>query len=161
MRDGKRPWFGGGRPGEGGGPNAAAFENVRKAVEALSPEQRKRFAENMLRWSNLPPEEKKALRDREEMRKKIVEDETNAAIQESGLQLNPERREEFIKRYMEGRRQIEEQLRAEMMEKRKPLVHELVNRLKTEFAAGGAPTAPSPSQSQTIQTVAPTAPAKP
>ena len=60
------------------------FENVRKALDALTPEQRKRFQENFWRWANLPPEEKKALRDREEVRKKFMEQEVQAAIQEAG-----------------------------------------------------------------------------
>ena len=157
-REGKHPWLGHG-PGEGG-PNAAAFENVRKALDALTPEQRKRFQENLVRWANLSPEEKKALRDREEMRKQVIEQETTAAIQESGLQLDSERREQFVKRYAEGRRQIEEQLRKEMNEKRKPLVRDLVNRLKSEFATEGTPVAPNTSQT-TIQTVAPATPATP
>ena len=44
-------------------PPSPEFENVLKALEALSPEQRKRFRENFLRWSNLPPNEKRALRE--------------------------------------------------------------------------------------------------
>jgi len=154
-REGKRPWLAG-RPGEGGA-NGPAFENVRKALEALTPEQRKRFQENLVRWANLPPEEKKALREREEVRKQVIEEETNTALQESGLQLDPERREQFMKRYAEGRRLIEEQLRKEMGEKRRPLVRELINRLRSEFAAEGTPSA----SSQTIQTSAPSAPSTP
>jgi hypothetical protein len=159
--EGKHPWLGHG-PG-GGGPNGPAFENVRKALEALTPEQRQRFQENLVRWANLSPEEKKALRDREEMRKQMIEQETNAAIQESGLQLDTEHREQFVKRYGEGRRQIEEQLRKEMNEKRKPLVHDLLTRLRSDFVNQGTPVAPaSAATSQTtIQTVAPVAPATP
>jgi hypothetical protein len=154
-REGKRPWLAG-RPGDGGA-NGPAFDNVRKALEALTPEQRKRFQENLLRWANLSPEEKKALREREEVRKQVIEEETNTAIQESGLQLDPDRREQFVKRYAEGRRQIEEQLRKDMAEKRKPLVRDLINRLRSEFAAEGTTSAPS----QTIQTLSPSAPATP
>ncbi len=112
-----------------------AFDNVRKALDALTPEQRKRFQENFLRWSNLSPDEKKALRDREELRKKIVAQELDTVIKDSGLDLDPERREQFAKRYSEERRKIEEQLRKEAAEKRKPLVREMVTRLKQEFAA--------------------------
>jgi hypothetical protein len=148
-------WFGG-RPPEQGA-NGAAYENVRKALEALTPEQRKRFQENFMRWANLSPEEKKALREREEERKKLMEKETETAIQESGLPLEGERREQFIKRYGEGRRIIEEQLHKEMSEKRKPLVHELISRLRGEFASE----APSPGSSQTIQTASPGPTAKP
>jgi hypothetical protein len=157
-KEGKhQPWFPG-RPAEGA-PSGPAFENVRKALEALTPEQRKRFADNLVRWANLSPEEKKALRDKEEVRKKLVEQETDAAIKESGLQLEGDRREQFAKRYSEGRRLIEEQLRKEMAEKRKPLVRDLVNRLRTEFANEGTPTVSSPG-SEVVSPVAPATPAK-
>lgn len=150
-------WSPGVHPNEVG-PNGPAYENVRKAIEALTPEQRKKFQENMIRWMNLSPEEKKALRDREEVRKKWMEQETDAAIQESGLQLEGERREMFIKRYSEGRRAIEEQLRKEMNEKRKPMLHDLISRLRSEFSSDTA----TPSASQTtIQAASPTPTAKP
>ncbi|EDY17688.1 hypothetical protein CfE428DRAFT_4727 [Chthoniobacter flavus Ellin428] len=150
-------WIPGGHPNEVG-PNGPAYENVRKALEALTPEQRKKFQENMIRWMNLSPEEKKALRDREEVRKKFMEQEINAAIQESGLQLEGERREMFAKRYTEGRRTIEEQLRKEMNEKRKPLVHELVSHLRNEFASESVAPTTTPT---TIQTASPAPTAKP
>ncbi len=109
------------------------FENVRKALEALTPEQRKRFQENFLRWSNLPPEKKEALRDREEFRRKRMAEEIDVAIRDTGLELDKERRELFVKRYAEERRKVEEQLRKEWEEKRKPLLADLVARLKAEF----------------------------
>lgn len=161
-KEGKGPGGGGwlaGHPGDAS-PKGPAYENVRKALDALTPEQRKRFQENFWRWANLSPEEKKALRDREDIRKKAIEQETEAALQQAGLtSLEGERREQFIKRYGEGRRAIEEQLRKDMAEKRKPLVHELIGRLSSEFA--NDPAAASSSQT-TIQTVAPATPtAKP
>jgi len=144
--------------GNGEGPKGPAFENSRRALEGLTPEQRKRFQENFQRWANLSPEEKKALREREAVRKKFMEQELDAAIQESGLQFDPERREQFVKRYTEERRLIEEQLHKEMTEKRRPLVRAMIARLKAEFSAQGTPvTAPS----QTIQTASPAPPAKP
>jgi hypothetical protein len=127
-------WLGGGPKQPFDGTPSPEFENARRALEALTPEQRKRFQENFWRWSNLPPEEKKALREREDMRKKFMQQEVEAAIQNSGLQLNGERRAQFIKRYGEERRKIEEQLRKESNEKRKPLVHEMLGRLKDEFS---------------------------
>src|SRR5260221_10864277 len=127
-------WLGGGHKPPFEGTPSPEFENVRRALEALTPEQRKRFQENLWRWANLSPEEKKALLDREEMRKKFMQQEVETAIQESGLQLDGERRQQFIKRYGEERRKIEEQLRKESNEKRKPLVHELIGRLTTEFS---------------------------
>ena len=115
------------------------MENVRKAIDALTPEQRQRFSENLMRWSQMPPEEKKSLRDREEVRKKFMTQELDTAIAESGLQLDGDRREQFMKRYGEERRKIEEQLRKEMGEKRKPLLIELIARLKAEFSAPAPP----------------------
>ena len=132
----EKPWMNGNRPSPGpfAGDKSPQMENVRKALEALSPEQRRRFAENLLRWSNLPPEEKKMLREGEELRKKYMEMEINAAIAESGLQLEGERRAQFIRRFGEERKKIEEQLRKETMEKRKPMVRELIGRMKAEFS---------------------------
>ena len=116
------------------GDNSPAMDNVRRSLEALTPEQRKRFGENLMRWANLSPEEKKALREREEVRQKYMEGEIAAAIAESGLKLEGERRVQFVRRFGEERRKIEEQLHHELMEKRKPLVRELIGRLKTEFS---------------------------
>ncbi len=132
----EKPWQNGNRPSPGpfAGDKSPQMENVRKALEALGPEQRRRFAENLLRWSNLSPEEKKVLREGEELRKKYMEAEINAAIAESGLQLDGERRAQFIRRFEEERKKIEEQLRKETMEKRKPMVRELIGRMKTEFS---------------------------
>jgi len=116
-------------------PASPEFDNVRKALDALTPEQRKRFQENFWRWANLSPEEKKALRDREDQRKKIIEQDIQAALQEAGLQqLDGDRRVQFAQRYGEERRKIEEQLRKETMEKRKPMVKEMIARLKSEFS---------------------------
>jgi len=117
------------------GPLSAEFEDVRKAIDALTPEQRKRFQENFLRWSNLPVEQKKSLRDREELRRKRMAEEIEMAVRESGLDLEQDRRQQFAKRYVAERRKIEEQLRAETDEKRKPLVKDLIARLKEEFSS--------------------------
>lgn len=141
----KRQW----QKGEGGrsfdGTPSPELENVRKAIDALTPEQRKRFQENFWRWANLSPEEKKALRDRDEVRRKFMGDEVTAALKETGLQLDGERKAEFMKRYAEERRKIEEQLREEMSAKRKPLVRELLGKLKAEFSASQP--APAPAKS--------------
>jgi hypothetical protein len=116
------------------GPMSPEFQNARRALEALTPEQRQRFIENFKRWSNLPPEEKKVLADRESIRRKKIAEEVNQALAESGLDLTGERRMFFAKRYGEERRKIEEQLRKEMEEKRKPLIKEVIARLKEEFS---------------------------
>ncbi len=118
-------------------------ENVRKALEALTPEQRLKFKDNFIRWINLSPDEKRALREREEGRKKRMVEETEAAIQEAGLALEPHQRAKFAKRYAEERRRIEEKLRKENDEKRAPLVRDVIAQLKLEFS-GTAPVASTP-----------------
>lgn len=122
------------------------FDNVRKAIEALTPEQRRRFQENFWRWANLPPEEKRALRDRDELRRKFMREEVEAALKESGLELAGDRKAAFFKRYAEERRRIEEQLRQEMAEKRKPLVREMLAKVKAEFATPAESPAPAKPQ---------------
>lgn len=116
------------------------FENVRKALEALTPDQQKRFHENFLRWSNMSPEAKKALRDRDEYRRKRMFEDIEEAIREAGLTLDRERRGQFVKRYIEERRKIEDQLRKDLEAKRKPLVAELIAKLKVEFGNSGSAT---------------------
>ena len=125
------------RPGQG--PMSPEFGNVRRALEALTPEQRQRFIENLKRWSNLPPEEKVALADREGIRRKKIAEEIESAISESGLTLEGERRALFAKRYGEERRKVELQLHKELEEKRQPLVKDIMVRLKAEFSAEAAP----------------------
>ena len=88
-----------------------------------------------MRWSNLPSDTKRALRDRDEFRKKRMVEQVEAALQEGGLALDKTRRGKFTKRYVEERRKIEEQLRTETEAKRVPLVKEMVARLKDEFSA--------------------------
>ncbi len=137
------PKHGGKRAGKNAGPNSPEFENVRRAIDALTPEQRRRFQENFAKWINLSPEEKRALRDRDEQRRKRVRLEVDKAIKEAGLQLDAERREQFAKRYAEERRKLEEQLRRETQEKRQPRLREIVGKLKEEFSNPEPPSSPA------------------
>lgn len=124
----------------------AELENVRKAIEALSPEQRKRFTQNLAKWANLSPEEKRALRDRDAVRRNRMSQDIERAAQEAGLQLKGPQRAQFAKRYVEERRRLEERLRRETEEKRAPGIQEIVERLKGEFATGNdAPVTAAPS----------------
>ena len=142
----RRPaWFGGGeRHRPAGTPEEMEkFKNVRKALDELTPEQRQRFQEYFLRWSNLSPEDKKALTDRYAFRRKKIDEDIDTAIQEAGLELDNQRRELFAKRYGEERHRIEEQIRKEMDEKRRPLLKEVIAKLKAEFAPVASPGKPA------------------
>ncbi|MDB6171849.1 MAG: hypothetical protein JWL59_1160 [Chthoniobacteraceae bacterium] len=123
------------------GPMSPEIQNAQRALEALTPEQLKKFQENFLRWSNLPPEEKKSLRDQDEFRRKKMVEDIESVMREAGLELTKEKRQEFIKRYAQERRKVEEQLRKEMEEKRRPLLKEIRDRLRQEFATPAAPAA--------------------
>lgn len=125
--------------------NSPELENVRKAIEALTPEQRKHFRENFVRWMNLTPEERSALREKEDVRHQRMAEEVEAALQQTGLQLEPGRRAQFAKRYAEERRKLEERLRQETEEKRRPAVQQIIARLKSEFSsANTAAATPTP-----------------
>ncbi len=115
-------------------PNGAEFEKVRKALEALNPDQLRRFQQNFIRWSNLSPEEKKLLGDREAFRRQKIQEEGEAAYTQTGLQLPTETRELFIKRYAEERRKLEEELRRDQEERRRPRLSAIVEQLKSEFS---------------------------
>jgi len=122
------------------GTPSPELENVRKALEALTPEQRKQFRDNFNRWVALEPEEKRALREREELRRKHMAEEIEAAMKQLGIELDPPRRQAFMRRYTEERRKVEEQLRQETEARRAPMVADIISRLKTEFSS------PSPAQ---------------
>ena len=133
-----------GGPRRGGRLMSPEFDNVRRAIEALTPEQQKRFQENFLRWSNLPPEEAKALRERAEVRRKKIQEAINNALAEAGLDLDKEKKQQFYRRYFEERRKVEAQLWKELEEKRKPLMKEIIGKLKDEFSAQQAAATPTP-----------------
>jgi hypothetical protein len=118
--------------------NTPEFENMRRTLEALTPEQRQKFKENLIRWMELSPEEKQALRKLEETRKEHMVQETERAIKESGLSLSSAQHERFVQRYAEERRKIELKLRVQMEELRKPMVKEVIRQLREEFTAVAA-----------------------
>ncbi len=123
--------FGQRRPGFFGGPEA---EKSRQMFQQMSPEQRERFIAGFKQFAELPPEKKMEIFQRSEyLRKKIAED-IETAVKESGLNLSEEQKKKFTERYMEERKKIEEELRREMEERRKPKVAALIEKLKHEFA---------------------------
>lgn len=112
--------------------------------QTMTPDQRAKFRENLQRWEKMTPEERKALRDEEEFRRQRMLREIDKSIQRSGLQLDEATREQYTQRYMEERRKIEEALQKEMQEKRRPLIEEMLNRLKEEFSTKSLPSTPVP-----------------
>ena len=122
----------------------------RKIFENLPPEQQQKMRENYERWMKMTPEERKAMREREMIRREKILQEIEDAIKASGLELDQPTRDMYVMRYTLARREIEEKLQKEIEEKRRPLLKELINRLKEEFKDKSSPTSTSPSPSPQV-----------
>jgi len=62
---------------------------------ALPPEARQNFRRNAERWMRMSPEERNIMRQRENLRRETIKRETETALGESGLHLNPQERAQF------------------------------------------------------------------
>jgi len=94
------------------------------------------------------PEERKILRERENLRQAQIKRETDAALRDSGLRLNQEKRSQFESRYIEERRRVERALRQQIENERQKELPALIQQLKREFqleSGGGATAKPGES----------------
>jgi hypothetical protein len=114
------------------GPDA---EKAREAFRNMSPEERERWTKRIREWTEMPPEKKKSLADREEFFRRKIKEDIDAALVKTGLTLNEEQKKLFGERYLDERRKIESELRKEMEEKRGPRVDAMIDKLKEEFSA--------------------------
>jgi hypothetical protein len=114
---------------------AVDAEKAKEAFRNMSPEERERWLRRFRDWADMPPEKKKSLADREEFFRRKMREDIEAAQKEAGVELTEEQKRLFAQRYVEERRKIEEQLRREMEESRKPRVKALCEKLRQEFAA--------------------------
>ena len=137
-------------PGPGGGGHrffGRGFRGAgaRERWRQMSPEDRQRFRMNAERWLQMSPEERRVLREREGMRRQRLQREADAALQQSGLQLEAEKREAYERRYMQERRRIERALRLELEERRQRELGPVQEQLKKEFGTGqGSATVTTP-----------------
>ena len=117
----------------------------------MPPEDRQIFRRNAERWMQMGPEERKIMRERERLYRERVTREVEAALRDSGLRLEGEKRDQFEQRYLQERRRIERNLRQETEAKRQQELPALQERLKKEFQepspAVTAPSAPAASTS--------------
>ena len=95
------------------------------------------------------PEERKIMREREIIYRAQVSRDVDAALRESGLRLEGERRAQFEQRYLQERRRIEHSLRQEIESKRQQQLPVLQERLKKEFSEPSAPSTSAPAASTT------------
>lgn len=138
---------------------------LKRKLDRMSPEERKRILENYEKWKNLPPEEREKLsekwkklppEEREKLRKlghrdrgEFIRRAVAEALEKTGLKLSPEDQEAFAIRYREERRKLEEKLREELERKRQEQLPEMLERLKSEFSSRNQspPATPSPTPS--------------
>ncbi|HJW39153.1 MAG TPA: hypothetical protein VJ420_11105 [Candidatus Udaeobacter sp.] len=100
---------------------------------ALPPEARQNFQRNAERWMRMSPEERNVMRQRENLRRETIKRETEAALNESGLRLNPQERAQFESRYMQERRKVEQAFRQQIETERQKELPALIQQLKKEF----------------------------
>jgi hypothetical protein len=100
---------------------------------AMPPAARQNFERNAERWLQMSPEERNVLRQRENLRRETIRRETEAALRDSGLHLNPQERAQFESRYIQERRKVERALRQQIEAERQQQLPELIRQLKKEF----------------------------
>lgn len=113
----------------------------------MPPEDRQAFRRNAERWMQMSPEERKILREREQLYRERVKREVDAALRDSGLRLEGEKRDQFEQRYLQERRRIEHQLLQETETKRQQELPALQEKLKKEFQQSSPAPASAPAVS--------------
>ena len=113
----------------------------------MPPEERQAFRKNAERWMQMGPEERKIMREREQIYRAQVQREVDAALRDTGLRLEGEKRTQFEQRYLQERRRIEHSLQQEVDSKRQQQMPGLQERLKKEFqeplSGAGSTSAPA------------------
>lgn len=112
-------------------------QKAREALRNMTPEERQNWLRRFREFADLPPERIQELKDRQEVFRRRMREDVDAAIAATGMKLDDEQRRKFTERYAEERRKIEEDLRQQMQALRKPKLDALVEKLKGEFSAKG------------------------
>ena len=81
----------------------------------------------------MSPEERQIMRQRESLRRERIKRETEAALHDSGLLLDQQKRDLFESRYMQERRRMEQALRHQVEAERQQQLPALIQQLKKEF----------------------------
>ena len=115
----------------------------------MPPDARQNFQRNAQIWNQMSPEQRNLMRQRETMRRQTITREADAAVRDSGLQLNSQQRAQFESRYIQERRKVEQSLRQQIETERQKEIPALIQQLRKEFqldepGKGPAKAAPSP-----------------
>src|SRR5213592_2869539 len=106
---------------------------MRQRWLSLPPTAQQDFRRNAERWMRMSPQERQIMRQRESMRRERIRRETEAAVRDSGLLLDQEKRDLFESRYMQERRKMEQSLRQQIEAERQQKLPALIQELKKEF----------------------------
>ena len=99
----------------------------------MPPDARQNFQRNAERWMQMTPEQRNLMRQRENVRRQIITRDADAAVRDSGLQLNPQQRAQFESRYIQERRKVEQSLRQQVETERQKEIPALIQQLRKEF----------------------------
>ena len=99
----------------------------------MPPEARQNFQRNAQLWMQMTPEQRNLMRQRENLRRQMITRDADAAVRDSGLQLNPQERARFESRYVQERRKVEQTLRQQIQTERQKEIPALIQQLRKEF----------------------------
>jgi len=99
----------------------------------MPPDARQNFQRNAQLWMQMTPEQRNLMRQRENVRRQILTHDADAAVRDSGLQLNSQERARFESRYIQERQKVERTLRQQIEAERQQQLPELIRQLKKEF----------------------------
>jgi hypothetical protein len=120
--------------GSGAGPGRhPPGPTIRERWLSLPPAERQIFQRNAERWMRMSPQERQIMRERENLRRERIRHETEAALRDSGLLLDQQKRDLFESRYMQERRKVEQALRQQTEAERQQQLPALIQQLKKEF----------------------------
>jgi hypothetical protein len=108
-------------------------QSVRDRWLAMPPNARQNFRRNAELWMQMTPQQRNLMRQRENIRRQMITREADAAVRDSGLQLNPQERARFESRYMQERQKVEQALRQQVEAERQKELPTLIQQLKKEF----------------------------
>jgi hypothetical protein len=128
-----QPQRSGGRQGAPHPGRPPPVKSTQERWRSLPPAARQDFRRNAERWMRMNPEQRNILRQRESLRRAQIKRETDAALRDSGLPLDPEKRTLFESRYIQERRRMEQALRQQIETERQQQLPALIQQLKKEF----------------------------
>ena len=117
--------------GQPNGPGSG--QSVRDRWLAMPQNARQNFQRNAELWMQMTPEQRNLMRQRENARRQIITRDADAAVRDSGLQLNPQERARFESRYIQERRKVEQSLRQQIETERQKEIPALIQQLRKEF----------------------------